>query len=470
MMYSIPLSCQQYEIIPARTPQKHVHIPQVYLNAIKNGGTLTSMIPPSGASPWQHMPFVVEAVKRDLREKKLMGDLQRNSGGLVKPPAETITEVLLDQGANPNVADDQGILPLVYAADDGDVKLVDTLLKNKAAVKSFKIYNPGYDALRYAIKRQNNDVVDTLINCKVDPNWDGDKGSLFAYAAFYNNSPAVKKLLLARANIDGRDKYGSSALMYAYKNALEADEPDTFTDSSAIIQLLQQHKAHPLLFNKHGDTIFSFAYTQSVREAQEEYVLEWADANGYTLNEEGFSRGNTNPKLALTVIAPSDNVSCISVDKFVKNYQRTRTPDFYQNIHHVFGPLYYTSQYLIGELLKYYIFHGNAAQGRTIENIKLLLPIWSTANHHNAKLFFNMLVHSINDEEKSKAEVLHEHLSSSPHGSQLLEKIKEILFAYSTCLTWLVKKELDKAPVHLDDVSYVSENEDEKIRRASVTD
>lgn len=73
-----------------------------------------------------------------------------------------MVKVLLENKANPNIADGQGMTPLLYAAQFGNKDIVALLLQYKADRKLAD--NEGKSPMDYAVFNKNQEIIDLLKN------------------------------------------------------------------------------------------------------------------------------------------------------------------------------------------------------------------------------------------------------------------------------------------------------------------
>lgn len=77
----------------------------------------------------------VDRIERLLRERKI--DVQGDNAALLictRSNNARIVKLLLDYGANPNIQDENGFSPLMYAAQNTNEQLVVSLINNGATV------------------------------------------------------------------------------------------------------------------------------------------------------------------------------------------------------------------------------------------------------------------------------------------------------------------------------------------------
>ncbi len=68
-----------------------------------------------------------------------------------------LAKILLENGADPDVADANGTTPLIYAVQFGHIEIVEELLKNKASIEITDLN--GLSALDYAKQLGNKEIL-----------------------------------------------------------------------------------------------------------------------------------------------------------------------------------------------------------------------------------------------------------------------------------------------------------------------
>jgi len=125
--------------------------------------------------------------------------------------ASELFQELLKNGAQPDARDAELRTPLQYAAANGNISAVRTLLEHKAftGVRD----RAGQTALIYAVRAGNKDVVELLIreHAEVNAADDSGKTALF-YAVEEKTDDITEALLRAGADPGIRDKNGKTAL------------------------------------------------------------------------------------------------------------------------------------------------------------------------------------------------------------------------------------------------------------------
>lgn len=137
--------------------QKAKEAPAVRIdNGAGAGPVEDDSLPPSAASE-------VAWKDRSEKEKKELSKALRDAAKF-----GTTTEVVkhLDSGIDPNTGDSDGWTPLILAAENGHLDVVEALLKSKADPKAaVKLGEWGNTALHRASKNGHVDVVAVLVSC-----------------------------------------------------------------------------------------------------------------------------------------------------------------------------------------------------------------------------------------------------------------------------------------------------------------
>ena len=121
--------------------------------------------------------------------------------------------ILLVAGANPNLKDLEGNLPLHLLASDASERVasIESLIEYKADMNASNHRNET--PLNLAVKCRFHNVVNTLLDVKADPN-SGQSSLLLAMQSLPYRR-LVQKLLNCRAHVNVADSQGRSSLHYA---------------------------------------------------------------------------------------------------------------------------------------------------------------------------------------------------------------------------------------------------------------
>ena len=143
----------------------------------------------------------------------------------------TITELLIEKGADIEAKDDDGINALVYASTYNNEEMVKFLLEKGADANTVcEIENEHIDIsptpLMNAAYRGNTNIINMLLENGADINYTTDYGmTALMYAASFNQFEAAKVLLENNADTSITDEYGRTALDLAksedYKDIVE---------------------------------------------------------------------------------------------------------------------------------------------------------------------------------------------------------------------------------------------------------
>ena len=127
-----------------------------------------------------------------------------------------VVQLLLDRGADPNMASGHGETPLHNCAQQGHLDVVKLLLDRGGGINSMRIN--GVTPLHQAVEKDNKDVVRFLLDRGADPNRARKNGRTPLHEAVKNNHEDVVRLLLDRgADPKSRDRKGRSPSSEAHK-------------------------------------------------------------------------------------------------------------------------------------------------------------------------------------------------------------------------------------------------------------
>ena len=126
--------------------------------------------------------------KRDFRSTPLLMASKRG--------CEEVVQLLLDRGADPNKASEDGCTPLHRAAWRGDKDVVQLLLDGGADPN--KADEHGWTPLHCAARHSRKDVVRLLLKRGADPNKKDEDGETPLYKAAYEGFEDTVELLLER--------------------------------------------------------------------------------------------------------------------------------------------------------------------------------------------------------------------------------------------------------------------------------
>lgn len=177
---------------------------------------------------------------------------------------EGLVELFLLHGANPNAPFlEHGSLPLHFAAQSGNSKIVELLLN--AGVKVDEPGSGGWTALKFACwdpglyRYKSNPpikVIELLLQHGADPNIAFSNGScLLHFAAQAGHSEIVELLLKsgAQANLPGSG--GNTPLHFA----CWVGENSEHKPNPKVVELLLQHDSDPSILNAKGFSPMDFA-------------------------------------------------------------------------------------------------------------------------------------------------------------------------------------------------------------------
>lgn len=156
------------------------------------------------------------AVRRDAPSTWRDPSLDRALLAALREGDATGARELLERGADPEAADEEGTPALILAAVSGDLPLVDALLERGARVD--RPAPTGQTALSAAVIRRQVEVARRLLErgAPTDPPGAPLTPLMIACGSGSREQlPLVEMLLAAGAKVDARDESGRTPLMYA---------------------------------------------------------------------------------------------------------------------------------------------------------------------------------------------------------------------------------------------------------------
>ena len=155
-----------------------------------------------------------------------------------------ILQLFLDHNADVRVCDDEEYTPLQFAAENGLLKLTQTLLQRNVEVDPRT--NDGCTPFLRALQYGHPDVAQLLLdhNANVHVHWHDSEGYTPLHFAAHNGLLELVRTLLDRnADVNSQSDHGSTPLLLAS----ELGHPD-------VVQLLLDHNANLYLPDFDGDT------------------------------------------------------------------------------------------------------------------------------------------------------------------------------------------------------------------------
>lgn len=237
---------------------------------------------------------------------------------------------LLKAGVKPNYKNSEGVTPLMFAAENGNLYIVKQLIANGAELNS--VPNSGVTALIAASKNNNLEIVELLLQNNAEVNAVDQNGySALSYAAAYgypklawllcsygakteniknDNSPMILASYFAdnkiisvflefAADINIKDNLGFTPLMIASQKGF-IETVKLLVDSGANMELtnLQGYNALKLAVNNNHKEVVEYLIDSGARvgnnNASSSTVFDIAEENG---NNEMFSLLKEKSKL-----------------------------------------------------------------------------------------------------------------------------------------------------------------------------
>jgi ankyrin repeat protein len=159
------------------------------------------------------------------------------------PEMIALDRTLLQLGADPNMADEDGITPLMVAAEGSSPAQVRMLLEAGALANARctcpNYFDGGWTALGLAARKSDTDMVTRLIAAGADVNVRNAKGETpLMLATGRPNIEAVRALLVAGADVNAKAKNGHTALDIASRGYVW---PDKIVHFPEMVDLLSSY-------------------------------------------------------------------------------------------------------------------------------------------------------------------------------------------------------------------------------------
>ncbi|CAE7522789.1 UBP13 [Symbiodinium sp. CCMP2592] len=179
----------------------------------------------------------------------------------------TVVSLLLEAGAEPNMADEVGLTALLAASTQGNLEVVRLLLKDGA--KKDLADNDGMTAFLSASRRGHVDIVRLLIDAGADMNVADRNGwTALLWASFNGLAAIIRVLLDAGARVDVAGNNRDTALLWAsscgqlevarmlVEAGIDKDASDLDGDTALLIAARNGH-AEVVRFLLEADKLFS---------------------------------------------------------------------------------------------------------------------------------------------------------------------------------------------------------------------
>lgn len=267
---------------------------------------------------------------------------------------------------------DLGWVPLVWAASNNELKMVQSLLANGADVNA--VYNfgarKGIRALQAAAGSDNMDIVKLLLahDARIDAKDDSEGKTALSTAASHGELDIVQYLVTHGADINTTDKYGNTPLALAAYFA-------PFSEHLAVVKYLVSAGSDIALPNHAGVTPFFRAITNNSFDAAQFLILEGADINAP--DKEGIT----------PLIWAASNNKLDAVKFLISNHAKMDAAD-----KHDLTALYYAASSDNLAVAQYLIAHG--ADINWVSNRENYLSVLGVAAQNGHLDIVNYLVSS----------------------------------------------------------------------------
>lgn len=158
-----------------------------------------------------------------------------------------LVQLLLSQGANPNVISEQNITPLIIAANIGDraLPIVELLLAGRADPLQTPKVGPyaGSDVLCVAASKGANGILRHLLSFVPVPRVLANGATLMHMAAIGGDEETIARVIVSGLSVNDVDNLGATPLHYAVSHG-----------NRAAVESLLSHGADPEIRNKQHQT------------------------------------------------------------------------------------------------------------------------------------------------------------------------------------------------------------------------
>lgn len=153
---------------------------------------------------------------------------------------------LVEKGADPNVAQPDGMTPLHWAVHHDDIEIAKLLIGAKSDPKAMNRY--GVTPLALACTNGNAQTIALLLDAGADPNAKLRGGETVLMTASRTGKPEPVKLLIARgADVNAKERRGQTAVMWASAEG-HAEVVSALIDAKADFRTPLPSGFTPLLF------------------------------------------------------------------------------------------------------------------------------------------------------------------------------------------------------------------------------
>jgi len=166
--------------------------------------------------------------------------------------SEEMVNLLTKEGAYVNKGDEDGVTPLMRAADSGEIKIVKQLIEKKSEIN--RRDRNGLTPLMYAVKSSmgTEKIVQLLASVLLSENEDinvKDKDGCTALMHAVNAPNCLSKveiLLKVGANLNLVNNEGKTALNIAEENMRKSEDHEKKEEFSKVVKMLQRAKTNKI--------------------------------------------------------------------------------------------------------------------------------------------------------------------------------------------------------------------------------